>query len=121
MLTRQSSATKMKEDDDDETPSPPAQETTERNVIVRGSEGDTFTDEIWEEIDSGEPPKWMVLKELMGINIFTYILAALIVISFSLNVLLGPGWLGQAIGMKGVGTFTAPDPVVDLSNSDYLL
>ena len=61
----------------------------------------------------------------MGINIFTYILAALIVIFLSLNAILGPGWLGQTMGIQGTGTFTEisdslPDNI-DLSNPENLL
>lgn len=64
-------------------------------------------------------------KKLLGINIFTYILAGLIVIFLSLNTLLGPGWLGQQMGIEGTGTFTQtsdslPD-VLDLNGSDNLL
>lgn len=61
----------------------------------------------------------------MGINIFTYILAALIVIFLSLNTILGPGWLGQTMGIQGTGTFTEisdslPDNI-DLSSPENLL
>jgi hypothetical protein len=63
--------------------------------------------------------------QLMGINIFTYILAAAIVFFLSMNFVLGPGWLGNAMGVKGTGTFTEisdllPD-TIDLSGSDFLL
>lgn len=42
-----------------------------------------------------------------------------------MNLLLGPGWLGQQIGLEGTGTFTEisdslPDSV-DLSAEEYLL
>jgi hypothetical protein len=42
-----------------------------------------------------------------------------------MNLLLGPGWLGQLIGLEGTGTFTQvsdslPD-TVDLSLPDNLL
>ena len=56
---------------------------------------------------------------------FTYILAGLIVLFLSLNVVFGPGWLGQMIGMDGTGTFTEVSDsfpaTVDLSNPDYRL
>jgi hypothetical protein len=63
--------------------------------------------------------------QLLGINVFTYILAAAIVFFLSMNFSLGPGWLGNTIGLKGTGTFdiisdSLPD-TIDLSNSDYLL
>ena len=64
-------------------------------------------------------------KKLFGINIFTYILAALIVIFLSLNFILGPGWLGSAIGIQGAGEFNEVSDslpqLIDLSSSDYLL
>jgi len=61
----------------------------------------------------------------LGINIFTYILGAAIVFFLSMNAILGPGWLGNVIGVKGTGEFTQmsdslPD-IVDLGQSDYLL
>lgn len=42
----------------------------------------------------------------------------------SMNFMLGPGWLGQQMGLEGTGTFTQisdslPDSV-DLSKSDFL-
>lgn len=60
----------------------------------------------------------------MGVNIFTYILAGLILLFVTLNFVLGPGWLGQAMGIQGVGTFTNPDSItdtIDLGKSEYLL
>jgi hypothetical protein len=61
----------------------------------------------------------------MGINIFTYALAAAIVVFLSLNFVLGPGWLGNAIGMQGTGTFnevsdSLPD-TLDLSDPNFRL
>lgn len=63
--------------------------------------------------------------KLLGINIFTYVLAAAIAFFFSMNIMLGPGWLGNSIGMEGTGTFqevsdSLPD-IIDLSNSDFLI
>jgi len=63
--------------------------------------------------------------KLLGINVFTYILAITIAFFFSMNALLGPGWLGNTIGLPGTGTFTEkseslPD-TFDLSDSEYLL
>ena len=61
----------------------------------------------------------------MGFNIFTYVLAFLIVVMLCLNATLGPGWLGQAMGIPGTGTFTEisdslPD-TIDVSKDKYLL
>ena len=63
--------------------------------------------------------------QLLGINIFTYVLAAAIAFFFSMNVILGPGWLGNSIGLEGTGTFekvsdSLPD-TIDLSYDDYLI
>ena len=63
--------------------------------------------------------------KILGINAFTYVLAGLITIFLSLNLLLGPGWLGQLAGLEGTGSFTQisdslPD-TVDLSLPENLL
>lgn len=88
-----------------------------------GNEGDAISQDLWEEIEGAQPPKWLVMKELLGISGFTYALGALIVLMLSLNTILGPGWLGQAVGIAGTGTFTDVSPSlpdqVDLS--EYLL
>ena len=65
------------------------------------------------------------IYQLLGINIFTYLLGALIVVLLSLNFFLGPGWLGQAMGIQGVGSFdevskSLPD-TVDLSRPEFRL
>lgn len=83
------------------------------------------SDEMWAELEDSAPPFAVILSKLLGINIFTYILASLIVIFMSLNYALGPGWLGQKIGIPGTGTFTeysqsVPGPM-DLNNADNLL
>ena len=73
--------------------------------------------DIYIELSSVKP----IVKsiQLLGINIFTYVLAALIALFLSLNLILDPGWLGQQIGFAGTGIFTQtsdslPDSV-DLS------
>lgn len=63
--------------------------------------------------------------QLLGINIFTYILAAAIAFFLGMNTLLGQGWLGNSLGVPGTGTYTErsnqlPD-VVDLRDSQYSL
>mmetsp|Transcript_31661 Transcript_31661/g.46406 ORF Transcript_31661/g.46406 Transcript_31661/m.46406 type:complete len:183 (-) Transcript_31661:970-1518(-) len=73
--------------------------------IIRGT-GDEITDDLWDDIQGSAPSQFEVMKQLLGINIFTYILAAAIVVMLSLNAFLGPGWLGQMIGIEGTGTFT---------------
>uniref|UniRef100_A0A7S1BRE8 Transmembrane 9 superfamily member n=1 Tax=Corethron hystrix TaxID=216773 RepID=A0A7S1BRE8_9STRA len=65
------------------------------------SEEVTFTDEEMQEIEDGAPPTSVVILQLLGINGFTYILGALIVFFLSCNQLLGPGWLGQLLGLEG--------------------
>ena len=42
-----------------------------------------------------------------------------------MNIILGPGWLGNSIGLEGTGTFekisdSLPD-TIDLSNDDFLI
>ena len=63
--------------------------------------------------------------QLLGINIFTYILATSIAFFLSMNAAFGPGWLGQTFGWENVGTFTRISdslPLnVDVSASEYLL
>ena len=64
-------------------------------------------------------------KQLLGINIFTYILATLIIFFLSMNTIYGVGWLGQSLGWEDVGTFTKVSeslPLdVDVSGDNYLL
>eukprot|EP00977_Amphora_coffeiformis_P012820 scaffold3240_cov187-Amphora_coffeaeformis.AAC.15 len=92
-------------------------------VIVRGTEQDDFPEEFWQDIEAGKPSEWAVMKELLGINIFTYILAAAITFFLSMNVIFGQGWLGSAIGIQGTGTFTERSEtlpnVVDLSEDQF--
>ncbi|CAJ1954459.1 unnamed protein product [Cylindrotheca closterium] len=80
---------------------------------------------MFEDIETGKPSEMMVMKELLGINGFTYLLGALIALLLSLNFFLGPGWMGQAMGIQGVGTFeevskSLPD-TVDLSRPEFRL
>ncbi len=67
----------------------------------------------------------VLVWKLLGINIFTYILAALIIFFLGANAALGPGWLGQSLGWEDVGTFTKVSDSLplnmDVSRSDYLL
>eukprot|EP00591_Stephanopyxis_turris_P018545 CAMPEP_0195532570 /NCGR_PEP_ID=MMETSP0794_2-20130614/38526_1 /TAXON_ID=515487 /ORGANISM="Stephanopyxis turris, Strain CCMP 815" /LENGTH=148 /DNA_ID=CAMNT_0040664839 /DNA_START=204 /DNA_END=650 /DNA_ORIENTATION=- len=92
--------------------------------IVR-LDDDDLSDDLFDEISENAPPVGLIMKQLLGINIFTYVLAGLIVIFLSLNAMLGPGWLGQKIGLEGTGTFTEISdkfPLnVDLSNQENLL
>ena len=63
-------------------------------------------------------------EQLLGVNIFTYILGAAIAFFLGMNALLGPGWLGSTIGIPGTGTFTEQSDLIpdtfDLSKSEYL-
>eukprot|EP00579_Thalassiosira_antarctica_P006307 CAMPEP_0201878774 /NCGR_PEP_ID=MMETSP0902-20130614/9848_1 /ASSEMBLY_ACC=CAM_ASM_000551 /TAXON_ID=420261 /ORGANISM="Thalassiosira antarctica, Strain CCMP982" /LENGTH=178 /DNA_ID=CAMNT_0048406467 /DNA_START=90 /DNA_END=626 /DNA_ORIENTATION=- len=108
------------------------QEETNRRVandlgldIIRVNDSSEISDEIWDGIEGGAPTRWMVMKNLLGINIFTYILAAFIIFFLSMNFASGPGWLGQSLGWEDVGTFTRVSdslPLdVDVSGSQYLL
>jgi len=96
--------------------------------IVRGTgldNADEIPEQTWEEIEQSAPSKLMVVKNLLGVNIFTYILAALIVFFLSTNAIFGVGWLGQSLGWEDVGTFTKVSDTlpldVDVSGSEYLL
>ncbi|KAL3783943.1 hypothetical protein ACHAWO_005070 [Cyclotella atomus] len=92
--------------------------------IIRGG-GDEMSDETWRNIEEGAPSKVDVMKNLLGINIFTYILAILIIFFLSMNTIYGLGWFGQLLGMEGVGTFTRVSdslPIdVDVSGKEFLL
>ena len=65
------------------------------------------------------------MVQLLGINIFTYILGAACIFFLSMNAILGPGWLGQVAGIQGTGSFTdVSDSLpgnVDLNNPENLL
>ena len=102
------------DDDDDDVP-----------IIFRGEDGDDMPDELWDDIEKGKPSEWTIMKDLLGINVFTYLLAAAIAFFLGMNTMLGPGWLGGAMGLQGTGTYTEtseslPD-MVDLSDSRYQL
>lgn len=92
--------------------------------IVRGIDSE-ISDGTWDDIEGGAPSRWMVMKNLLGINIFTYVLGAFIIFFLSMNAAFGPGWLGQSLGWEDVGTFTKVSdslPLsVDVSRPDYLL
>jgi len=78
-----------------------------------------------EEIESGMPSEWMVMQQLLGINIFTVILAGLIVFFLSMNMMFGPGWLGSKIGIPGTGSIQEVSPSlpgsIDLNKPEYRL
>jgi hypothetical protein len=60
---------------------------------------------------------------MFGINVFTYILAAAIAFFLSMNVIFGPGWLGNQIGIPSTGTFNEMSnslpQTIDLSDPEY--
>lgn len=104
---------------------PEGSEIGENEMKLVKADSDSISEELLSQMETNSPGEWEIMKELLGINIFTYILAALIVVFLSLNALLGPGWLGQSMGIKGTGSFTEisnslPDSV-DLSNPENLL
>ncbi len=63
--------------------------------------------------------------QLLGINAFTVILAALIVFFLSMNVVLGPGWLGSQLGIPGTGSIQEVSPSlpgsIDLNKPEFRL
>lgn len=122
-------------------------------TIEPGAEGDVFTKEEWQDIQDTQPSQWQVMKEvsnkrkrkhafififntesytysqiysqLLGVNIFTYILALLILIFGGLNLTLGPGWLGGTLGVPGTGEIVTPSPsfpdTMDLNTEEFRL
>ena len=89
------------------------------------ADDDELSEEFLKEIQDNAPSQIEILKEILGINGFTYVLAALIAFFLGMNVALGPGWLGQLLQIPGTGTFTEisdslPD-TVDLSKPEFLL
>jgi len=87
--------------------------------------GNEIDDDDLEEIEMGQPPEWMVMQQLLGINAFTVILAALIVFFLSMNVVLGPGWLGSQLGIPGTGSIQEVSPSlpgsIDLNKPEFRL
>lgn len=89
------------------------------------ADDDELSEEFLKEIQDNAPSQIEILKEILGINGFTYVLAALIAFFLGMNFALGPGWLGQLLQIPGTGTFTEisdslPD-TVDLSKPEFLL
>jgi hypothetical protein len=86
---------------------------------------DVTEEELLEMVAANQPNQFTVVKELLGLNVFTLILALLIAFFMGANFFLGPGWLGQKLGIEGTGTFQdvsdAIPGVIDLSQPDYLL
>ena len=68
---------------------------------------------------------WNLWIQLLGINAFTFVLAALIVFFLSMNIMLGPGWLGNQIGIPGTGSIQEVSPSlpgsIDLNKPEYRL
>ena len=60
VTSRSSSCTHALSDDKTENSSDP----DSYPVIIRGGEGDEIDDAIWENIETGQPPQWMVMKEV---------------------------------------------------------
>lgn len=47
-----------------ETPSEKEEQNMEVVVIEPGKESEAISDDLWEEIDGAQPPKWIVMKEV---------------------------------------------------------
>ena len=41
-------------------------ESGEDPIIIRGSDADEIDGSLWEDIETGQPPKWLVMKEVSG-------------------------------------------------------
>lgn len=89
------------------------------------TEDEGLSMEALQKAREGAPDEIAIMKELLGINVFTYVLAGLIAFFLSMNIILGPGWLGQSMGLEGTGTFTqisdSLPATVDLSGTENLL
>lgn len=63
--------------------------------------------------------------KLLGINGFTFLLAALIIFFLSMNIMLGPGWLGSKLGIPGTGSIQEVSPSlpgsIDLNKPEFRL
>mmetsp|Transcript_30272 Transcript_30272/g.45859 ORF Transcript_30272/g.45859 Transcript_30272/m.45859 type:complete len:161 (+) Transcript_30272:159-641(+) len=122
--TRYSLSRQQLEEEEERQQQQEEEEGDEVFLVDTGREAEMLSDNLWEEIDESQPSKWVVLKQILGIGGFTYVLAFLIVVMLSLNFVLGPGWLGQAVGLPGTGTFTEVSDslpqTIDLSADEYL-
>jgi hypothetical protein len=98
----------LSESNNEDKVSSPISPEAETNSIDNGDDkqDDDISEAMFEQLEEGNPPLGMILTQLLGINIFTYILAGAIVIMLTLNAVLGPGWLGQGLGIPGTGTYT---------------
>lgn len=70
-------------------------------------------------------PYYTCFSQLLGINIFTVILAGLIIFFLSMNTILGVGWLGKVVGIPGTGSFEEVSPSLpgtfDLNRPEFRL
>lgn len=92
---------------------------------ISGDEEGTIKEELLKVAVENQPSQWTVTKEVLGLNVFTLILALLIAFFMGSNIILGPGWLGSRLGIAGTGTFSEVSKslpeIIDLSQVDYLL
>ncbi|KAG7349306.1 hypothetical protein IV203_011903 [Nitzschia inconspicua] len=97
----------------------------DNNSFLREVELGEMDSEVLEKIEQEQPSEWMVMQQLLGINAFSYVLAGLIVFFLSMNILLGPGWLGNTIGIQGTGSFEEVSPslpgTIDLNRPEFKL
>ncbi len=95
------------------------------NYIQENDDDDEIPDNIMKQLEEDQPSELTIMKELLGINGITYVLVGLIVFFLTMNSFLGPGWLGQMMGLEGTGTFTETSSSlpgeVDLSQPENLL
>lgn len=56
-----------------------------KQVILRGSEQDEFSDEFWQELEEGQPSEWSIMKEVCWFGSFQHFAGVIIrVLSFSI-------------------------------------
>lgn len=70
--------------------------------LGNGADGDLaregfVPEDVLREVDENRPSTFRVMSDVMGVNLFTYVLAALIVLFSGANFLLGDGWLSTAM------------------------
>jgi hypothetical protein len=72
-----------KEDNNDETSI--IESDSKEPVIVRGFEQGEISDEAWENVETGEPPKWIVMKEVR-VSVWNHIASLLLFRFIFLNI-----------------------------------
>ena len=81
---------------------------------------DSLSPEQLSEIEKNAPSELTVMKQLLGINVFTLFLSVAIVIFISLNSFLGPGWLAGNNDLQSFGE-GVPGKILDLGQEKFTI